>query len=78
MLNRLLWKFEGGRPDFPKLGPTGLSFRADIAVFASLYWGALSILEARRFGLIELEGEGDRALLNRLFHLPKPICYDQF
>jgi len=71
-------EFDGGKPDFPKAGPTGIIFRSDIAVFASLYWGALKFAEARRFGLVETEGAGDLTIFNRLFALPKPLCYDYF
>jgi len=71
-------EFDNGKPDFQKVGPTGIVFRSDIATFASLFWGALKYGEAKRFGLVETEGAGDAALFNKLFALPKPLCFDHF
>ncbi len=71
-------EFDNGKIDFPKGGATGLIMKADIAIFSSLFWGALRFSDARRLGLVEIEGEGDAAIFNRLFSLPQPICYDYF
>jgi len=71
-------EFEGGKISFPKGGGKGITLRCDVAIFASLFWGALKFSEARRLGLVEYEGEGDPAIFHRLFNLPKPVCYDYF
>jgi predicted acetyltransferase len=71
-------EFDGGSATFPKGGEDGVVLRTEMAVFSSLFWGALRLPEARRLGLVEIEGGNDAAFLNRLFSAPKPICYDYF
>ncbi len=70
--------FEVGKATFPKGISGGVSWKCDVAVMTSIWWGALKLAEAKQLGLVELGGDGDLSFLSKLFALPKPICYDYF
>lgn len=70
--------FEAGKATFPKTTSGGITWKCDVSVMSSIWWGALKLAEAKQLGLVKLEGDGDVTFLSRLFSAPKPICYDYF
>lgn len=52
--------------------------RTSIAIFSSLWWGALTFSQAWELGLVDIIPWKHIPLLDRLFTQPPPICWDYF
>ncbi|MBM3329108.1 MAG: GNAT family N-acetyltransferase [Calditrichaeota bacterium] len=68
----------GGKIEFPKTPATVPVLKADIATLSSLFWGALELRGALDLGMAEVDGDGDRSIVEQFFARPKPINYDYF
>jgi hypothetical protein len=47
--------FEAGKSSFPKVASGGVSWKCDVSVMSSIWWGALKLAEAKQLGLVKLE-----------------------
>ncbi|HHE46290.1 MAG TPA: hypothetical protein ENL08_01130 [Bacteroidetes bacterium] len=76
---QLTVEFDDGGVELNDRRVAELTMSTDIATFSSIYWGALSLRDARYLGMVEIEGKGrDASFLDTVFSFPKSVCLDYF